>query len=232
MGWVKLDDGFPDHPKVVGLTDEALREYVRSLCYAARYETDGIVPDQVAANGSVREELLAAGLWESGTASTIGIHDFLVYNPSRSEKERKRKVSRTNRAPREGAGSGAFDVGGGGLGEGAEAFAAFWAIYPRSVGKPKARTAFEAALRRADAETILLGAKRYAEDPNRSDEFTAHPTTWLHRDGWADDPLPEHRPRQAAELPLDRMARETMEALNAEREGEGSRRGTTRELPG
>lgn len=192
MGWVKLDDGFADHPKVVGLSLQARWAFIESLCYAARHETDGVVPDQVAANGPVREEILAAGLWESGTASSgsIGIHDFLVYNPSRSEKERKRKLSRNYRAPREGAGLGEVS-GGGGVGEGDAEFAEFWATYPRTVGKPKARIAFDGALRRASFEEILAGAKRYAEDPNREDEFTAHPTTWLHRDGWDDPPLPK-----------------------------------------
>ncbi len=188
MGWVKLDDGFPTHPKVVGLSLEARWAYIESLCYAAKYETDGMIPDVVAPNGSVREALLAAGLWESGSAA-VQVHDFLVYNPSKSEKERKRNVSRTVRASREGAGSGEV-AGGGGLGEGDAAFAAFWAVYPRRVGKPKARLAFEQALRRASLEDILAGAKRYARDPNRADEFTAHPTTWLHRDGWEDEPLP------------------------------------------
>jgi hypothetical protein len=36
----------------------------------------------------------------------------------------------------------------------------------------------------------MAGAERYRDDPNRTDEFTAHPTTWLNRDGWNDAPLP------------------------------------------
>lgn len=32
--------------------------------------------------------------------------------------------------------------------------------------------------------------ERYRDDPNRDDGYTAHPTTWLNRDGWDDDPLP------------------------------------------
>ena len=69
-------------------------------------------------------------------------------------------------------------------------FAEFWTIYPRKVGKPKARAAFERAVRHAEVDAILAGARRYASDPNRDPEFTAHPTTWLNRDGWEDDPLP------------------------------------------
>lgn len=118
MGWVKLDDGFPTHPKVVSLSLEERWAYIESLCYAARYETDGLVPDVVAANGPVRDALVAAGLWERGTAA-VRVHDFLIYNPSRTEKERKRNASRTVRASREGDGTGTgVLVGGGGLGEG------------------------------------------------------------------------------------------------------------------
>lgn len=83
----------------------------------------------------------------------------------------------------------------------------FWTVYPRRVGRLKAEAAFAAALKRGvDPSHIVAGASRYAVDPNRVDEFTAHPTTWLNRGGWEDDPLPARggRDRQgdilAAEL--------------------------------
>lgn len=194
MGWVKIDDGFTMHPKVIGLSLEAKWAYLEALCYAAKYETDGLVPAAVAANGPVRAELVAAGLWENGPAS-VSVHDYLLYNPSRSELEQKRNRSRTVRASREGAGSGALEVG---LAlKDKDGFEEFWATYPRKVGKPKARLAFGAALRRASAEEIIAGAERYRDDPNRADEFTAHPTTWLNRDGWTDDPLPARGQKNA-----------------------------------
>lgn len=186
MGWVKIDDGFTMHPKVIGLSFEAKWAYLEALCYAAKYETDGVVPAAVAANGSVRAELVAAGLWENGPAS-VSVHDYLLYNPSRSELEQKRNRSRNIRASREGV----VDLGLG-LEEARSAFEAFWTAYPRKVGKPKARLAFEAALRSGvDPSAVVLGAELYRTDPNRTDEFTAHPTTWLNREGWADDPIPQ-----------------------------------------
>jgi len=69
-------------------------------------------------------------------------------------------------------------------------FATFWDAYPRKVGKRKAQQAFKAALTRASAYLIIGGALQYRDDPNREPSFTAHPTTWLNRDGWNDDPLP------------------------------------------
>jgi hypothetical protein len=210
MGWVRLDDGFSMHPKVVTLSLEARWAYVEALCYAAKYETDGIVPETVAANGAVRRELLAAGLWESGTASVV-IHDFLIYNPSKEEKDRTRDSKRIagaiGAATRYGD-STSDSRGAGGSSSGLEvrskeSFDTFWTIYPRKVGKRKAESAFRQALRRASVTTIIAGAERYRDDPNRSDEFTAHPTTWLNRDGWEDADLPARSPngRRSRDIP-------------------------------
>jgi hypothetical protein len=63
--------------------------------------------------------------------------------------------------------------------------------YPRKVGRPKAFIAFKAAVKRGvEPGLILLGAYRFRDDPNRDDAYTPHPTTWLHREGWNDGPLP------------------------------------------
>ena len=225
MGWVKLDDGFPHHPKVVGLSDAAVRAYIESLCYAAQYLTDGIVPNPIAANGNLRDELVAAGLWER-LENSVRVHDYLVYNPSREEttalkasRSRAGRVSASTRVATRvlGDGTGGVEVRGGGPGEG---FDDFWAAYPRHVGKPKARVAFVAALRRgAEAKTVVAGAVRYRNDPNRSDEFTAHPTTWLNRDGWDDEPLPARGVNPAAEAAAREHERKVAEARRIAREG-------------
>ena len=70
-------------------------------------------------------------------------------------------------------------------------FDLFWSIYPIKVGKKKAKDAFNKALTETDLATLIAGATRYAEDPNRVEAYTAHPTTWLNAGRWADDPLPE-----------------------------------------
>jgi hypothetical protein len=75
------------------------------------------------------------------------------------------------------------------------AFDEFWGAYPRKVGKRAARKAYDRAIKSATHQEILDGAMRYAADPNRIDEFTAHPTTWLNREGWNDDPLPSRKGR-------------------------------------
>jgi hypothetical protein len=245
VGWVKLDDGFPMHPKVVQLSFEARWAFIESLCYAARYQTDGVIPDAVAANGSVRAELLASGLWER-LENSVSVHDYLDWNLSRRQARALSKArskagakggakAQAKTQQRDGSKTGTgLGVRGGGPGEGTADFDAFWAMFPRKVGKPKARTAFNQALRRASLEDILAGAKRYAEDPNRSDEFTAHPTTWLHRDGWNDDPLPPRGRKEPTEHPLDAMARRHLEGVSHAdlADSGGPRPASPRELPG
>ena len=68
-------------------------------------------------------------------------------------------------------------------------FARFWEVYPNKVGKRAAETAYERALKRADAETILAGLHR----ANRREWVESlgnppHPATWLNQDRWTDEP--------------------------------------------
>jgi hypothetical protein len=66
-------------------------------------------------------------------------------------------------------------------------FDEFWSVYPRRENKGRARTAFNSAVRKADPRTIIEGAKRYRDDPTRSDQFTAHPSSWLNGERWLDE---------------------------------------------
>lgn len=78
----------------------------------------------------------------------------------------------------------------------ASRFDEFWSLVPRKVGKDKARSAYAAAVKRAgDEETVIDGMRRFAADPNLPEpRFIPHPTTWLSRGGWEDDPLPSRTP--------------------------------------
>jgi SOS-response transcriptional repressor LexA len=72
----------------------------------------------------------------------------------------------------------------------AEQFDEFWDVYPRRVGKVAAEKAFRKSADRVDPLEIIAGARRYAEDPNREPEFTAHPTSWLNAGRWDDELIP------------------------------------------
>jgi hypothetical protein len=76
-----------------------------------------------------------------------------------------------------------------------EEFARWYASYPRKTGRVAARRQFGLVRVRGVAfETLMKGARAYREDPNREDQYTKHPSTWLHQGCWDDDPLP---PRSA-----------------------------------
>ena len=73
----------------------------------------------------------------------------------------------------------------------ANRFEEFWNAYPRKVGKQKAATKYKAAIKRSSEDAVIDGAHRLANDPNLPEQtFIPHPTTWLERDGWNDEPLP------------------------------------------
>jgi hypothetical protein len=96
--WLRIDDGFADHPKIEALSSDGLRAHLKGMCYCARYLTDGKVPATVArrmADPSVLDELQRVGrddekgrpgLWEEKDGYFV-IHDFLDFNPSREEYE-------------------------------------------------------------------------------------------------------------------------------------------------
>jgi hypothetical protein len=69
-------------------------------------------------------------------------------------------------------------------------FEEFWKVYPKRADKPLARRSFEKALERADFQTIMDGAIRHRDDPNREDQFTKNPSTWLRADAWNNPMLP------------------------------------------
>ena len=123
--WVKLDDGFADHPKVIQLNPLAVTMQVRALCYASRHLTDGFIPagavpqllagfervimrDTPDDGRSARDVdwaglMVEAGLWDRVEHGYL-VHDFLDYNPSKSDvlKERKKTRDRITKLRRNG----------------------------------------------------------------------------------------------------------------------------------
>ena len=103
MPWANLDDQFPKHPKIVGLSDAAFRLHVSGICYCAQYSTDGLVQADAVRLLVPRykprslEELIERGLWiPLLDGKAFEIHDYLQWNRSRdeveTERERLRKV--------------------------------------------------------------------------------------------------------------------------------------------
>lgn len=73
MSWVRLDDQFADHPKVVGLSSDAFRLHVSAMCYCAKGNNRHMPWHQVAWIArdystrkalSIAMELCEAGFWQ------------------------------------------------------------------------------------------------------------------------------------------------------------------------
>lgn len=120
MTWVRLDDGFLDHPKVVAAGGDAGWLYVCGLVYAARHLTDGVIPQGMVARLSDRAEPLAlaarlveVGLWER-TAGGYRVHDYLDFQPSAADVRADRAATAARqaawRARRNGASNGVTDT--------------------------------------------------------------------------------------------------------------------------
>jgi hypothetical protein len=121
MPWVRLDDGFVDHPKIARVGPIGAWLQIQALCYCNRNLTDGFVPFGVAqsflARGVVREDDRGA-LWTLGEHSGhqgldladvdwpgamvaagiweavrggYQIHDYGDYQPSKAEVLAERK---------------------------------------------------------------------------------------------------------------------------------------------
>jgi hypothetical protein len=108
LPWVRIDEEFPDHPKVVGAGPLGIAMQVAALCYCNRHLTDGFVPRSAARRlidldglgvsaEDVISTMLGVGMW-SRVDGGYQIHDYDIYQPTRAqvlaERERNREAGR------------------------------------------------------------------------------------------------------------------------------------------
>jgi hypothetical protein len=122
MPWVRIDEDFAQHPKLMQAGPLGMAMQVAGLCYCNRNLTDGRIPRAAARTlldwelvdgdgviwtlgrtsghagddiGSdwVIERLLEAGIWEEVPGAYL-IHDYHDYQPSRAEVEAEREQKR------------------------------------------------------------------------------------------------------------------------------------------
>lgn len=92
MSWVKVDDQFFRHPKVLAAGRDARDLYLVGLCYCAQGLTDGFIPSQalrvLAAEAEIdtgpasAARLVETGLWEP-TEGGYTVHDYHEYQPTK-----------------------------------------------------------------------------------------------------------------------------------------------------
>jgi hypothetical protein len=99
MAWVRLDDNFADHPKIIALSDTAFRLFITGLCYANRQLTDGLIPYQIVSAWvgdnpfKPSDELEDQELWQRVDKGFL-IRSYSEYQPTKSEIEKKREAGR------------------------------------------------------------------------------------------------------------------------------------------
>jgi hypothetical protein len=103
-------------------------------------------------------------------------------------------------------------------------FRRFWEIYPRKDSVvARAASEFHKACLRADVETIIAGAERYAaERADQDPYYTSMAHTWLHYDGWTKgetlkprSPQPRTNGRRSVNVLDDRFDGDLREYLAA-----------------
>jgi hypothetical protein len=99
MPWIRLDDQFPDHPKVIDAGPLAAWLYVCGIGYCNRLLTDGHIPSgqvrklaDVDNAGELAATLVRVGLWEE-VEGGYRIHDYLDYQPSAEQVKAERAAT-------------------------------------------------------------------------------------------------------------------------------------------
>lgn len=216
MTWLRIDDAFYDHPKVVGLSLEARGLWVTGLTYAGRYSTDGLVPIAVVHrqginSTSIADDLVQSGLWEACEKGYM-IHDYLQYNPSKEYLERQkearieagkaggqasaqaRALSRTQATTQRTSNGRSSKIQPRTRTPivkndiAREAFETWWKLYPRKIGK---QTALDAWNRLTDAERTLASENLPRLLPYYAEsniKYIPHASTWLNQKRWTDEP--------------------------------------------
>lgn len=101
-------------------------------------------------------------------------------------------------------------------------FSEWYSAYPLHKARDAAEKSYRAARKRAEADVLLLAARRYAEITRATDKkFLAHPATWLNQARWEDEDL--RPPKHNATLPVVLRGTPQWEAWKAYRESRGHR---------
>jgi hypothetical protein len=98
--WARLDDSLHSHRKLRRAGLEATGLYAMALSYCAAYLTDGHVDEDFLAElvpskrrrERLLEELVRRHLFEPN-GHGYAVHDYLDYNPSRADIERRRELA-------------------------------------------------------------------------------------------------------------------------------------------
>lgn len=85
MSWLRIDDDFARHPKLLGLSHKERWTWLSILCYCARYKTAGRLPENMReaipeVTPALLDKAMQLGLLEKNGSGYI-VHDWSEYNP-------------------------------------------------------------------------------------------------------------------------------------------------------
>jgi hypothetical protein len=96
MSWIKFDDQWMDHPKIIQAGRDARDMWIASITYCAKHLTDGYFHDNLLPTLAVMagvdvancqefaSTLVRVGLWDANEEG-YQVHDYLDYNPSKEQ---------------------------------------------------------------------------------------------------------------------------------------------------
>lgn len=101
MGWVYLDDKFPEHDKIIAAGGDAVLLWVLGLAYCNRRYTEGRIPKNYVPQLSDRRKpmtlaakLVEVGLWYEDKDAYV-VHDYEKWNKSATAKAKAKKAANT-----------------------------------------------------------------------------------------------------------------------------------------
>lgn len=206
----KIASLMDEHPR-------AILGHLWCILYSRQHATDGVVPMHLAMRHALLDamhvqELVHLDLLEQRDERTLVVHDYLEHQDSAesvkraSDKGRRAAAARWSDASGNATSSASSSASGNAKERRGEErkksrtatrsaatepdrFEDFWAAYPRRSDMGHARIAYAKALKKTDAETLILGAKKYATAQAGNDpKYIALPTTWLNGERWTDEP--------------------------------------------
>lgn len=102
--WSRIDDNYPDHPKVVAAGEAAAYLNIVGICYSSRHLTDGYIPAEQIPRMTVSkkrrelvQKLIDVGLWNE-VPGGYQIHDYLDYHPGADAVRSQRAAGRERKA--------------------------------------------------------------------------------------------------------------------------------------
>jgi hypothetical protein len=98
VGYLLIDDGMFEHPKIEALRPADAIAHMKALCWCSRRRTGGHIPPQtlrtLGMNRAQADRLVDGGVWETNGDGGWMVHDWEDFNPPADPAARQRWFNR------------------------------------------------------------------------------------------------------------------------------------------